>query len=149
MKQKMISVLVAMVLLAGSAFATTTNVIYDGTALPASLLKAVTVYNDISFVTYPATAASDAYKVIAIPSNSVVLGVVWKVTTTNGPTTVLSVGDSSSTNQYITAVDGAAYTLGGNTTSKYYSAADYIKVSVSQATAGGKVRVSAVIAPIQ
>jgi len=157
MKSKLISALVALGFLAASAMATTTNDLTGAGsgALPAGLKTPVVMSGTASFTT-TAAGALDVYKVIIIPSNSVVKDLWYKIVSTNASAAVVHIGDSTLSNRYATAVDmqGVAGTCAfadsvGTFTNRQYTSKDYIAVKAAGAITAGSIQVKAVIVPFE
>jgi hypothetical protein len=103
---------------------------------------ALDVKADIATVT-----AADYAKVIAIPANTWVQGVIVNVhAASTVALSTINVGDSASATQYLSATSTATtgFTAAAATTQKFYGAADYIKVTLgTTAPTSGVIDVTA------
>ena len=92
---------------------------------------------------------SDSVEVFEMNANTLVLAAGVEVLTaasTGSP--VLDLGDDTTDDLYVSALDGSATGQEINSASKFYTAADTIDLIANTATFDGKVRVYAVIAEL-
>ena len=92
---------------------------------------------------------SDSVEVFEMKANTLVLAAGVEVLTaasTGSP--VLDLGDDTTDDLYVSALDGSATGQEINSASKFYTAADTIDLIANTATFDGKVRVYAVIAEL-
>jgi len=158
--KKLMTMVVGLMVAAGIASAATTNDMTSGGSAIASGLQKVTIaVGECNLLNSRAAthAAFDVYKVILIPSNTLVRQVYFEVVTTNtGTAANLSVGDSAATNTYnagITAIVGGftqctnVYQAAGNV--KAYTADNFISLVPGVATTDGVFRVYAEMIPLR
>src|SRR6056300_1811303 len=92
---------------------------------------------------------ADSVEVFEMNANTLVLAAGVEVLTaasTGSP--VLDLGDDTTDDLYVSALDGSATGQEINSASKFYTAADTIDLIANTATFDGKVRVYAVIAEL-
>ena len=102
----------------------------------------------LDFSTTNLTTA-DSVEVFEMNANTLVLAAGVEVLTaasTGSP--VLDLGDDTTDDLYVSALDGSATGQEINSASKFYTAADTIDLIANTATFDGKVRVFAVIAEL-
>lgn len=148
---KLISAIAAFSLMAGMVFATATNDLTGGGtgtipygAKPAVVLAGVADFAAIN------GGVSDLYRVIKVPSNCVVTHVWYEVLTTNTVALTCDIGDSTTTNSFITALNASQTnngTLSTNINPISYMNGTYITLKTISAATTGKIRVKALVIP--
>lgn len=99
-----------------------------------------------------ALTAADVLEVIKVPANTLVTSVALNVTTAEGATLTVDIGDGDDVDGYIDGVNGnaaAAYlTVAGTDayeSGKYYTAADTIDITLNNAAATAVMSITAVM----
>lgn len=153
MKQ-IIGMLVAIVLLAGSVYATDTNDFTVGsTAVPAGLATPVILKGSCDFASTAVTASS-VNKVITIPAGYVVQAISTKMTvkeSTLGAGTY-TIGDIDNATEFVGATlmtNVTTVTSSNCNSNKAYTATGYIVVVPDTACATGTISVSACVIPFK
>ena len=145
------------IVVASACYATTyTNNLVGGTYGFASGKgsKAYVLSGEASVTATSSYAIGDVIKLINIPSNACVLGVVWSTPTafTNSGT-VVYLGDNSSSNQFLNAGDLTAGTSQTfvSTGAKVYDSPNNISAKIGGAASGetGKLRVKAIVMDVR
>ena len=92
---------------------------------------------------------ADSVEVFEMNANTLVLAAgVEVLTAASAGSPVLDLGDDTTDDLYVSALDGSATGQEINSASKFYTAADTIDLIANTATFDGKVRVYAVIAEL-
>ena len=91
---------------------------------------------------------SDSVEAFEIPANTLVLGGGIVVTTLDGTSTSLDLGDDTSADYLVSAVDSTGTNQEFNMAPKFYASADTLDVTANTSTFDGVIRVFAIMAPI-
>lgn len=152
--KRLFLLMIILVAFCGNAFATAYDVTKGGaTGVPAgNTLGPYVVEYTFNAADY---AINDTLDCIKIPEGAVVYGVNVQVTTADGETSTMDVGDSANATGYLSNVDinsastnSASLTFGG-TAGKFYASGGKIRLTFDHAVEDAVFKVRALIAPFK
>lgn len=151
----LLTLIVTVCCMVGMAFATAYDVTTGGaTGVPANALGPYTVEYKFNAANY---ASSDTLDCIKIPEGAVVYGVNVEVTTIDGETCTMDVGDSTNATGWLTDVElnststnSASLAYGATATDgKFYASGGKIRLTFDHAVEDAVFFIRAIIAPFK